>query len=657
MPQFDPSTRKEDDVSPASSAEYPDEYHTAPASKESTKASSSSSSAKVPRTWAESPETTRKPVHEISAENSWLPPPDTTFSTGSLPKESRMPIIRANGQPSEVLFECPEEKTLYYSTIWYRLSAQTDFLVCSRCYVSHVKGSSLAHVFESFTPPAGAPSRCRFWVPRVVSILWPRALRDQSVENLVKFANHRKAIPDCPEVSDLKEPSRNQSGLTHDDEELERLECCEACYEDRVADTTFADKFKEIAPEPPDEMDSKTCILGIRYIQNALDVFARCNDWKNFVAAVRRRLRASECKGRMVTTSNTDWFTAVGHDDELWICEACFLDRVAMTDFRVRFTQSRYHIPPVATTAKFKCALSIGSVMVALKAALSRNNWGLFSNAIKAITSSKFCSPSGIRGGPWYTLQGGYDNFQICQACYCGIIAPCEMGSFFDLADSKANSDSSVRLCDLNPAAPRFLSYVEKLAQVIDVGDFSVFANYLHRVVAAKPCPRRSTSNKGLWCCADGCTVCLDCFETVAANTVFAHRFVMRRLRESPPIVCSLSSSRMRLKWAEAYRDGSIEDFISFARFRQDIYKQATSAIHHIKQLRGSRFGQRLEEVLLECRAAAENGNISTAREYHSLKGDSAALEKLVQKTLEDTRQREEQWLIEEIEDTWKAVD
>ncbi|KAK8128903.1 hypothetical protein PG984_010011 [Apiospora sp. TS-2023a] len=477
MPRFDPNRRKEDDVSPTSSAGSSDEYHTAPTSKQSTKASSSSASAKLPRTWTKSPETKRRTVHEESVANRWLPPSNTATDTENLPIESRIPMIREKGPPNDVLFQCPEEKTLYYSTVWYRLSAQTDFLACSRCYVSHIKGSSLAHVFESFTPPAGAPSRCRFWVPRVISILWPRALRDESVDDLIEFAKSRKSIPDCSEVSDLEESKRDQHWFTYDDEEMERVECCEACYEDRVADTAFADRFEEAASEPPDDLDSSKCILSIRYIQSALELFSKGDDWTGFLAAVKQRLRASECKGRMVTTASTDWFTRFGQDEELWICEACFLDHVAMTDFRIHFTQTRDHNPPVATTAEFRCALSGGSVMVALEAALTRNDYGMFSNAIKAITSSKFCSPSGIRGGPWYTLQGGCANFQICQACYCGIIAPCEMGTFFDLADSQANSDSMVRLCDLNPAAPRFLSYVEKLAQVVDVGDFSAFAS------------------------------------------------------------------------------------------------------------------------------------------------------------------------------------
>ncbi|KAK8060780.1 hypothetical protein PG996_010710 [Apiospora saccharicola] len=476
MPQKDPNRRKEDGVSPTSSAETSDEYHTAPTSKQSTKASSSSASTKLPRAWTKPPDTKRGTVHEAHVASSCLPHSDTPPETENPPTEGRIPIIREKGPPNDVLFQCPEEKTLYYATVWYRLSAQTDFLACSRCYVSHIKGSSLAHVFESFTPPAGAPSRCRFWVPRVVSFLWPRALRDQSVDDLIKFARNRKSIPDCSEVNELEKFRRDQHWFTYDDEEMERVECCEACYEDRVADTAFADRFEEAASEPPDDLDSTKCILSIRYIQSALEFSSKGDDWISFLAAVKQRLRASECKGRMVTTCNTDWFTPIGQDKELWICEACFLDHVAMTEFHVYFTQARNHKPPVATTAEFRCTLSAGSMMVAFEAALKRNDYGMFSNAVKAIRSSKFCSPSGIRGGPWYTLQGGCANFQICQACYCGIIAPCEMGNFFDLADSQANSDSMVRLCDLNPAAPRFLSYVEKIAQVVDVGDFNIFA-------------------------------------------------------------------------------------------------------------------------------------------------------------------------------------
>ncbi|KAK8081025.1 hypothetical protein PG997_008843 [Apiospora hydei] len=336
-----------------------------------------------------------------------------------------------------------------------------------------------------------------------------------------------------------------------------------------------------------------------------------------------------------------------------------------MTDFHSHFTQAR---DSVAARIKFRCALSTGPVMVALEAALMRNDYSIFSNALKSITRSKSCRQSGIRGGPWYTLQGGCKDFQICQACYCGIIAPCEMGPFFDLADSETNSDSMVRVCDLNPTAPRFLSYVEKLAQVVDVGDFSVFDRYVRQVSELAPCPRRSKSNESLWCCVDGCTVCPDCFETVASGTQFAHHFEVQRVTEPPPILCNLSSSRMRLKWAEACRDECIEDFLSMARHRQDMYKQATSAIEHIQQLHRSRFGQALADVMLGSRISAESrhsltvGNrsaIDVSKSNSSLTVDteSGTLERLVRETLADARRRDEQRLIEEIENKWKAID
>ncbi|KAK6827358.1 hypothetical protein PG987_010699 [Apiospora arundinis] len=492
---------------------------------------------------------------ELRAFGIYIKPEDLASSK---PQEAsstagRKPIIRKNGPPSEVLFQCPEEKILYYSTVWYRLAAQPDFLVCSRCYVSQIKDTFLARPFTHFTPPVGAPSRCRFWVPRIVSILWPQALRLGSIRKIIEFADRRKTILDCPEVgSDREDPEKQRRWFSYVDEQIGRLDCCEACYEDRVLGTAFASRFK-VASEP------------------------------------------------------------LNNDAE------------PRKSFHGHFSRAGNHTPDA--NGKFRCALASGPIVVALEAARIRNDYRIFKTAIKDITKSKFCSQSGIRGGPWYTLQGGCEGFQICQACYCGIIAPSEMGSFFDLADSQANSDSMVRLCDLNPASPRFLCYVEKLAQVVDIGDFSVFDRYVRRIVLVSTCPRRTTGNMRLWCVADGCTVCPECFETMAVDTEFAHRF------------------------------------------RQEIYKQASSAINHIKRLHGSRFGQVLADILFECSVIAKKGHQYSAREDHSASGNSrpdslptpskasTTLEDLVRETLADTRLKEERCLIEEIKSVWDMID
>ncbi|KAK8867458.1 hypothetical protein PGQ11_006036 [Apiospora arundinis] len=607
---------------------------------------------------------------ELRAFGIYIKPEDLASSK---PQEAsstagRKPIIRKNGPPSEVLFQCPEEKILYYSTVWYRLAAQPDFLVCSRCYVSHIKDTFLARPFTRFTPPVGAPSRCRFWVPRIVSILWPQALRLGSIRKIIEFADRRKTIPDCPEVgSDREDPEKQRRWFSYVDEQIGRLDCCEACYEDRVLGTAFASRF-EVASEPlNNDAEPRKCMLRYRSVQHSLETYARRNGWAAFLAAVRQRLRASNCRGELVTACSTDRIIQIGANKYLWVCESCFLDKVATTAFHGHFSRAGNHTPDA--NGKFRCALASGPMVVALEAARIRNDYRVFKTAVKDITKSKFCSQSGIRGGPWYTLQGGCEGFQICQACYCGIIAPSEMGSFFDLADSQANSDSMVRLCDLNPASPRFLCYVEKLAQVVDIGDFSVFDRYVRRIVLVSTCPRRTTGNMRLWCVADGCTVCPECFETVAADTEFAHRFVIQCVRQPSPTICSLSSSGMRLKWAEACRDGSIEDFLTIARFRQEIYEQASSAINHIKRLHGSRFGQALADILFECSVIAKKGHHVSAREDHSASGNSrpdslltpstasTTFEDLVRETLADTRLKEERWLIEEIKSVWDMID
>ncbi|KAK8119841.1 uncharacterized protein PG998_004467 [Apiospora kogelbergensis] len=655
-------TRGEDYVSARSSAGPHDKYHIPSVLEHSTKDSSCSASASRRRTWSPTPVNKRRKRNESPEIEIQRP-----FRTEDSSTAGRIPIILEKGPPRDILFQCPEQKTLYYSTVWYKLLAQADFLACSRCYLTHIKGTSLTHSFVRFTPPTGAPSRCRFWVPRVVSILWPQALRCQSVRGILGYAKRRDVIPDCPnDGSELEPPEKKRRWLCYVDEEIGRLECCEACYEDRVVGTAFASKF-EATPELSEDTESKKCILSIPNIHYSLESYAKCGDWTSFLVAARQRLRAPDCKGEMVPTSSTDWFIRLETGPFL-ICEACFLDKVAMTTFRDYFTQAGDNAHNA--NGNFRCSLAVGSVMVALEAARARDDYAVFTNAIQAITNSKFCSREGIRGGPWYTLQGGCRGFQICHACYCGIIAPCELGPFFDLADAETNSDSAVRLCDLNPAAPRFASFVEKLAQVVDVGDFSVFDRFVRQILVRSPCPRGSTSDTRLWCCADGCTVCPECFKTVVADTAFARRFVIQRVSQPPAaVVCSLSSPRMRRKWAEACRNESIEEFLSIARFRQEVYKRARSGIQRLQRLHGSRVGLALADVLLDSRVTAENVRMvlsagedvsasrnSSRNDLLATSTDSDALEKFMKDIIASTRRKEEQQLIKEIKDVWNAI-
>jgi hypothetical protein len=72
------------------------------------------------------------------------------------------------------------------------------------------------------------------------------------------------------------------------------------------------------------------------------------------------------------------------------------------------------------------------------------------------------------------------------------------MAPFFPLA---ARVPGLNLLCDLNPAAPRFLIFVQKLAQAVDVGDFSAFNNYVLGISGVPPCPRMNAQVDSIVVC------------------------------------------------------------------------------------------------------------------------------------------------------------
>lgn len=196
------------------------------------------------------------------------------------------------------------------------------------------------------------------------------------------------------------------------------------------------------------------------------------------------------CEGKAVSTSTRRWYRTRHLTQVLWTCESCYLDKIALTAFNTQFELVPGRVTRVLDDEEVVCGLSVPPIMVALETAKMKGDCNVFSSTANVITRSKPLQPRGNQRPALVHTRRRRRKFSRYAKCYAGIVAPCEMVPFFTLA---ARDPGLNLLCDLNLAAPRFLIFVQKLAQAVDVGDFSAFNNYVlesacMRVIRSSSC-------------------------------------------------------------------------------------------------------------------------------------------------------------------------
>lgn len=586
-------------------------------------------------------------------------------------KAARKPEMRAGGLPNEIIFQCPEFRPLSYTTAWYRFSAEPDFLVCSRCYKSYIEATEFAESFTCFRSKSGVPSLCRFWVPRLTSILWPEAISSHDLTKVAGYMERRVQIADCKGPIRIAVSDDTTQWYYRSDEKPDYILCCPACYEDRIAETKFADKFVP-DKEVQEQRQMQSCDLCLPLVDRGLKAHTEMDDWNGFKNLVKRRLQLPVCVpvegGELVGLRDQSWFTTHCYGKALWICETCYLDRIAFTAFEEHFDLVPQNTLNSMVGERLTCMMSVGSIMVAIESARMRNDYSIFLNSANVVMSSKRCSTEGIVDGLWYVLEDDSEDFQICQGCYAGIIATCEMGLFFNIATRERESRHT---CALNPASPRFSSYVEKLAQAVDVGDFSIFSSFVRKACRIPTCPRMDRRVGIVWYDSDDCSICQDCYETTVSDTCLAGQFKLRGRCDTGSKICCLYSPRTRRHWAEACEKGSIDGFLAYSRYRLQVFAETMVTVEKIK--RGK---------LARMKGAMAQGTLSVgyfAQEHHALQtgtgdrylhgnnevgwyqtwygAESALRFDLMEQGMADANRGDEWWLIAQLEARWKEVE
>ncbi|KAL7912850.1 hypothetical protein GGI35DRAFT_264751 [Trichoderma velutinum] len=520
--------------------------------------------------------------------------------------------VRETGDTLEIVPRCPEGTARNYSLEWYYLpdafDDAADYLICTRCHADHIKGTALEAQFKKIQWPEGEFAVCGFRFPRIKNVLWPEAVRTNNVKALREYMTRRLQFKKCPgrTMTDDTE-GRVIYGMMNND--IEGFVACEACIEDHVVGTSFESKFGSY----PEGVSSFSCDLSIPYVVGAIAPMSKHNNWNGFVSTASRRFQLPVCKGEQIRTDTAEWYLSKNHAIENFqVCETCYWDKLALTPFKREFQRLANDFDPELWT----CGLAEKRVStgLALGEAADRLDFEVFVKAARVICSLVPCTPDGIVYGNWWTLKGGYENFNICEACHAGFIQTKGLDRFFQPSD---RDTSTAYLCDFCPSAPRFSQYIIKLAEALDRGVFSYFSEFIKTFAGVPFCPKIERYSKSKWWGYPEAQFCQECYLDFVAYTPLADSLPLNGEYIEGTTLCQIWSPRLRELWLEVCNSGkpgseesdiALEQFKSFCLQRAQIYQQTIPQIELIRGMQRIKKRAALNSAMLSLQYKGMDG-------------------------------------------------
>ncbi|XEV03099.1 hypothetical protein FSHL1_008386 [Fusarium sambucinum] len=532
------------------------------------------------------------------------------------------PPCLATGMVSDTLPYCPEDRVVAYGLDWYRLASVPQYLVCTRCYEDHVTGTHLAINFERYHSPKGTESKCSFWSPRAREVLWPQALQANDIGPLQTFAEKTLTLPNCKgRVWSTAADGVKWRGMVNN--EVDGFISCEACYEDRIVGTGFEGRFSPYRQQGPDE--NWMCDLCIPYIATVAVKMSKTNNWSGFCEAVKARIHLSACEGKDEESNSGHWILPRRRINNMTICEACYLDKLALTRFGNEFERHQraeeFDAFLESLGQKWKCSLTDTAVnmSIALEAALYRRDFEVFWNAASAICSLVPCTANGIIGGNWWTVAGGCPDFDVCEACYKGALETSNLGRFFEPAKRDPTATITCNFC---PGSPRWGAFITKFAEALDKGIFSYYSDYVRKWAGVRTCPGIKNRDKSKWWGHPEALACEDCWLNFVADTPLGDTVPVKGVYDERSLICQLWSPRMRNMWLAACAAGppgspesqkALDEFRAFGTKRVQVYNATVPHIEMIQSMMMMKRMQAMQQGQLSLMYQGMNGMSSIA--------------------------------------------
>ncbi|KAF5535564.1 integral membrane protein [Fusarium phyllophilum] len=527
------------------------------------------------------------------------------------------PPCQATGMSSDILPYCPEDRTVSYSLDWYRFIAVPQYLICTRCYADYVQSTHLAGHFERYHSPDGTESKCGFWSPRVREVLWPQALQTNDVRPLQAWMEKSLTLRPCKgRVWTTGADEVKWWGMVNN--EIDGFISCDACYEDHVAGTPFESRFQPYRQQGQDE--KWMCDLCIPYVAKTAAKMAKQNHWNGFVEAAKVRVQLPLCEGRDEESNSGHWMLPRRKIKDMTICEACYLDKLALTPFGNEFERHTraegFDAFVESIGQRWKCKLTdtAVSMSIALEVAIYRRDFDVFWNAANAISGLVPCTIHGIVRGNWWTVAGGCDDFDVCEACYKGIVETSGLEKFFEPAQRDQTVDI---VCSFCPGTPRWASFITKFAEAIDKGVFSHYSDYIKKWAGVPACPGIKNRGKSKWWGHPEALACQDCWLNFVADTPLGDSVPVKGVYDERTLICQLWSPRMRNMWLAACAAGppgspesqsALEQFKAFGSRRVQVYNATVPHIEMIQQMQMMKQMQAMQQGQLSLMYQGMNG-------------------------------------------------
>ena len=166
------------------------------------------------------------------------------------------------------------------------------------------------------------------------------------------------------------------------------------------------------------------------------------------------------------------------------------------------------------------------------------------------------------------------------------------------------------RLCDFNHSAPRYLDWVNTWNQMFFTRNVAPFLDYVSRMAPLPQCPGARRIENARWYGDEGASllICSTCFHEAVHGTHFASAFPLQDTQLVAEHHCSLYSTRMRERYAEACKQQSLAPFFDFATHREQIYQQT---VPHLETFKAKQ--QKKIEMLNAIRQQRANATAMTA--------------------------------------------
>lgn len=531
------------------------------------------------------------------------PPAQDNFDAPIILRE-----IRDSGEPLVDVQFCPGPRAVNYSLKWYYITELPDdvrpILICSRCYVDSIQSTSLSDQFSCEVFPSGIPLGCSFGAPRIKKVLWPRAVRTNSLSELRIFIAKIESLQSCP-GSETITGIKGTAWYGILDNPIEGFNVCEQCFEYYISGSSFANKFG--CYEEPAEEHTWTCHLKGGVFGRIAAKLSEQDNWQAFLVAALVMPGLPKCEGNEIRSDSGTWYipkiSSTAKDAQ--ICATCYQRWLAYTPFAGEF---RRHSPEFDTTTPglWRCSLASVSAMMALESALDQHDFATFAEPLNRIVQSPRCLKTGIVDGVWLTLAGGgCPEFAICYACFAGIFWTRGLHSFLEQA---AGPPGEAIVCSLHPAHVRFGQYLAKLHEAVDRGVFGYFSDYVRKISGVRVCASNGALPNMRWWGYPESYFCEDCYLTFVKDTKLGEALPLNGDVVEATTFCQIWSPRMRKYWQEvcesgepgsAESDEAVLLFRAISKHRHETYFKTLSEIEFMKQMKGVQQQQAMFQGLM----------------------------------------------------------